>query len=162
MNWVKAGVAGLVGSLLIFVVMLVGINVTGFAPFNMPPSAAFLEALGVAPKPLAIIAHFGYGFVWAMILYAIFRDRVNVMNGMGIALFQWLIMMLVYSPIIGWGLFGFGGVAHGFAPDAPLYLGNPVKYMIMTLVLHLAYGAINGWLVPVWTSPRAEAAEAAA
>lgn len=161
MDWIKSGSVGLIGSLLIFFVMLVGINVTGMAPFNSPPSAAFLMALGIPAKPLAILAHFGYGFVWAMILYALFREHVSVLNGIGIALLQWFIMMLVYSPIIGWGLFGFGGPGHALPADAPLYLGNPIKYVVMTLVLHLAYGAINGWLIPRWVSRRPEAFGAA-
>mgnify|MGYP006295375231 CR=1 FL=1 len=44
MKWVHAAVAGLIGSLVLFVVMIPGVHVTGMAPFNMPPSAAFLEA----------------------------------------------------------------------------------------------------------------------
>lgn len=151
MDWIKAGAVGALGSLVIFIVMLLGVNVTGFAPFNMPPSAAFLTALGLPAKPLAIIVHFGYGIVWAMILYALFRERVSVANGVALATVQWLIMMLVYSPIIGWGLFGLSGPAHELPPDAPLHLGNPVKYLVMTFVLHLVYGALNGWLIPKWT-----------
>jgi len=161
MNWIKAGSAGLVGSVLIFVVMLLGTKVTGMAPFNLPPSAAFLAAIGIPPKPLAILLHFGYGFAWAMILYAVFRGRVTVLNGMGIALIQWFLMMVIYSPITGWGIFGFGGSGHALPPDSPLYLGNPVKYLVLTLVLHLAYGAINGWLIPLWVTAEKQQAGSA-
>lgn len=150
MDWVKAGAVGVLGSLVIFIVMILGVQVTGVAPFNMPPSAAFLTALGIPAKPLAVIAHFGYGIVWALILFAIFREGVNLANGIGLALVQWLIMMLIYSPIIGWGLFGVGGPGHALPADAPLHLGSPVKYIGMTLVLHLVYGALNGWLIPRW------------
>jgi hypothetical protein len=59
-------------------------------------------------------------------------------------------MMVVYSPLIGWGLFGFGGAGHQLAPSDPLYLGSPVKYVMATLVLHLIYGSIIGWLNPAW------------
>ena len=65
MQWVKAGAAGVIGSLVIFIVMLLGIQVTGMAPFNLPPSAAFLEAIGLPPQPLALLVHFGYGIAWA-------------------------------------------------------------------------------------------------
>lgn len=150
MDWVKAGAVGALGSLVIFIVMIIGVQVTGVAPFNLPPSAAFLAALGIPAKPLAMVAHFGYGIVWALILFAIFREGVNLANAVGLALSQWAIMMVIYSPIIGWGLFGVGGPGHDLPADAPLYLGSSVKYIVMTLVLHLVYGLLNGWLIPRW------------
>ncbi|WP_170245557.1 hypothetical protein [Fodinibius salinus] len=52
-------------------------------------------------------------------------------------------MMIVLSPIIGWGFFGLG-YAGQLAADAPFYLESGSKYVIMTLILHLTYGAIVG------------------
>ena len=150
MPWMKAGAVGFLGSLIIFAVMILGVKVTGVAPFNLPPSAAFLEALGLNIGPLAIIGHFVYGIVWALILLALFGQRVDVARGLGLAGLQWLLLMVVYAPVIGWGVFGFGGPAHNLAADAPLYLGNPVKFVVLTLVLHAVYGALNGWLIPRW------------
>ncbi|MDZ7844375.1 MAG: hypothetical protein U5K99_06210 [Anaerolineales bacterium] len=151
MQWVKAGAVGALGSLIIFVVMFVGIHVTGVAPFNMPPSAAFLEAIGLPTKPLALIAHFGYGIVWAIILLALFGGKTDVWRGIGVAVIaQWLVLMqLIYSPIIGWGVFG---TQAGTMPaDAALALNSMPKYIVLTLVLHIVYGALNGWLIPKWT-----------
>ena len=150
MQWIKAGAAGVVGSLVIFIVMLLGIQVTGMAPFNLPPSAAFLEAIGIPPQPLALLAHFGYGIVWALILYAVFRERTDIWRGIAVAVVaQWLVLMqLIYSPIIGWGVFGTN--AGTLPADAPLALTSTGKYIVLTLVLHIVYGAINGWLIPRW------------
>lgn len=152
MQYLKAGTVGLVGSLIIFIVMMIGINVTGIAPFNMPPSAAFLTALDLPAKPLAIILHFGYGFVWAVIAYILFKDNLNVKNATAIAVgAQWLILMqLVFSPIIGWGIFGTN--AGSLPADAPLALTSTAKYLVVTLVLHIVYGLLNGWLIPRWVA----------
>lgn len=160
MQWIKAGAIGALGSLIIFIVMYIGINVTGFAPFNMPPSAAFLTALEMPAKPLALIAHFVYGIAWAIILLAIFREKTNVWNGLGIAVIvQWLVLMqLVYSPIIGWGVFGTN--AGAMPADAPLALNSTGKYIVLTLVLHIVYGALNGWLIPKWAGLRQGGASA--
>lgn len=116
MQWVKAGAVGALGSLAIFVVMIVGIEVTGLLPFNVPPSAAFLIALNIPPQPLGVVAHFAYGIAWAVILFAVFRERTNVWNGLAMAVIvQWLLlMMLIYSPIIGWG-----GIRHGCGQVGP-------------------------------------------
>jgi len=59
-------------------------------------------------------------------------------------------MMLVYSPLIGWGVFGVAGSGQTLAPSNPLHLGSTVKYIVATLLLHLIYGSIIGGLNPVW------------
>lgn len=110
--------------------------------------------MNIPPKPAALLLHFGYGFAWAVLMYAIFRERVSLVNGMGVAFGQWLLMMIVLTPLIGWGLFGFGGAGHALPASAPLYPGNPIKYVGLTLVPHLIYGALNGWLIPRWTGAR--------
>lgn len=158
MQWIKAGAVGALGSLLIFIVMITGIHVTGAAPFNLAPSAAFLEAVGIPPTPLAVIGHFVYGIAWAVILLALFQDRTDVWRGIGVAVIvQWLVLMqLIYSPVIGWGVFGTD--AGTLPPDAPLALTSTAKYVVLTLVLHVVYGALNGWLIPRWTGIRRTAA----
>lgn len=149
MKWIKAAIVGALGALIMFVLMMLGIN-NGFAPFNVPPSAAFLTRLGLNIGPLALIGHFVYGMFWSIVLVVAFGRSTNWLKGIGLALALWLFMMLVYSPIIGWGVFGFGGPGHQLAPDNPLFLGAPIKYVVATLVLHLIYGGTIGWLNPVW------------
>jgi len=164
MNWVKAGAVGLLGALIMFIIIFATIQ-TGMAPFNMPPSAAFLVTIGLDPgmaKPLGLIGHFAYGIVFSIILVAMFRERTRLVNGLGLALVLWLIMMLIWSPIIGWGFFGFGGGGHELAEDAPLYIGSGMQYVIATLVLHILYGLIIGWLNPLWTQWGATAASVGA
>ncbi|MDZ7690153.1 MAG: hypothetical protein U5K69_03180 [Balneolaceae bacterium] len=148
-HWTKAGIVGLVGSLIMFLFMMLGIHGTGIAPFNIPPSAAFLTKLGLAAGPLPLIVHFGYGAFWSILLVYLFKNKTDLGRGIGLALAAWLIMMLIYSPIIGWGVFGFG-TAHTLAPSDPLYLEAGPKYLIMTLALHLIFGAVIGWLNPKW------------
>lgn len=154
MNIWKAVGAGFIASLVMFIVMMILVKGLGAAPFNIPPSAAFLETLGLNMGPLAPITHFVYGLVWAAIIYAIFRERTNWLRASYVAVGMWLILMVVYAPIIGWGFFGFGGPGHDLSPDAALYLGNPVKFLISTLVMHLIYGTITGWLTGMWVQPK--------
>jgi len=140
MKWFKAGVIGAIGSLIMFVLMMVAIHGAGVAPFNLAPSAAFMKTLGLPAKPLALIAHFGYGIVWSIVFVALFEHRLTIARGLGLAGVLWLGMMVIYSPIIGWGVFGFGDTATG-----ELALGNPVKYVVATAVLHAIYGLTIGW-----------------
>lgn len=152
MKWLKAALVGALGSLIMFLLMFLAIHVTGIAPFNIPPSAAFLEQLGINVGPLPLLVHFGYGATWSLVLVALYGADADLRAGLTVAGALWLFMMVVYSPVIGWGIFGFGGAGHSLAPTDPLYLGSPVKYLVATLVLHLIYGSIIGSLTPAWIS----------
>lgn len=149
MTWINAGLVGALGSLVMFVIMM-PLIASGIAPFNVAPSAAFLAKLGLPQMPLAPLVHFGYGIFWSLVLVAVFRDKVDLGRGLGLAGVLWLMMMFIYSPIIGWGFFGIGGSAHELAADAPLWIGNPLKFIVATLVLHIIYGGIIGGLNPLW------------
>lgn len=148
MNWLKAAGVGALAALVMFILMKVGIQ-TGNAPFEVPPSAAFLKTLGMLdiPLPLALIAHFGYGIFWSIVLVAIFREHTDLVRGLGLAFVLWLGMMLIHSPLIGWGVFGMADTSQ--LPE-DLQLGSPVKYIVATLILHAVYGGIIGWLNPRW------------
>ncbi len=149
MKWTKAAGVGLIGSLIMFLLMMLGIHGTGIAPFNTPPSAAFLIELGLPAQPLGLIVHFGYGAFWSVLLVYLFGNRVNIKKSLLIALGAWLIMMIIYSPIIGWGLFGFGD-AHTLSTTNSLYLEAGPKYLISTLILHLIFGVVIGWGDKKW------------
>lgn len=150
MKWLKSALVGALGSLVMFVLLMAGIHGAGVAPFNIPPSAAFLEQVGLNTGVLPLLVHFGYGATWSLLLVALYEAETTLRHGLQLAAGLWLFMMLVYSPLIGWGVFGIGGQGHTLAPTDPLYLGSPVKYVGATLVLHLIYGAIIGGLNPTW------------
>ena len=146
MKWLKSAVVGAVGSLVMAAIMIPLIQ-SGIAPFNLPPSAAALKALGIPAQPLGMVVHLGYGVFWSVVLVALFREQTNLTKGLGLAGVLWLFMMLVHSPMIGWGVFGTADM-----PDQPeiLQLGSTPKYIISTFLLHVIYGAIIGTLNPWW------------
>jgi len=149
-HYLKSAAVGLLGSLVMFVLMMFAIN-ANIAPFNVPPSAAFLDIIGLHTGPLPLLVHFGYGATWSVVLVFLFRERTGIWNALGLSLSLWLFMMIVYSPIIGWGFFGFGSAGE-LAKDATLYLEPGPKYLIATAILHLIYGSLLGGLNPLWLS----------
>lgn len=146
-NYLKAAVVGLAGSLAMFVLIQLAIS-AGIAPFNVPPSAAFLINLGLPAKPLALIIHFLYGAFLSVVLVAVVKENVGIANGLVLSVIVWLVMMLIMSPMIGWGIFGSG--ASEMAKDAKLYLAPGPKYPIATLVIHLVFGLVIGGLNKAW------------
>lgn len=147
----KAGVNGALGSLVMVLVMQAALGGTlSFSlPFNVPPSAAFLALLGLEVPLLALLLHFGYGAGWSIVHLWLFWDRTTVANGVGLAVVLWLGMMLVLSPILGWGLFGWTGTPERPA-DAKLFLRGGMAYPAVTLLLHVLYGLVIGFLNRRW------------
>ncbi len=143
---VRSIISGLAGALIMFLLMMLAIKGLEIAPFKMPPSAAFLKSLGITPKPLALIIHFGYGAVAAYFLHAAFRDGSKIKYGLGLAVAMWFVMMLVVSPIIGWGIFG----SNAGNLDRALALSSMPKYIVSTLILHLIYGLSIGLIQQYW------------
>lgn len=141
---------GFLASLVMFIFLYVGIDISGLAPFNVPPSYAFLYNLGVEESGSALLLHFCYGTFWAFVLVYTFNNDLSIIKAEILAVVLWLFMMLVYSPLIGWGFFGYG-YAHHLPADHPLYLGNQLGlYILMTLLVHLIYGWVLGYLSSRW------------
>mgnify|MGYP007124884632 CR=1 FL=1 len=93
-----------------FLLMMLGIHGTGTAPFNLPPSAAFLGQFGLNMGPLPLLVHFGYGATWSLVLVGLYGPDTNIRRGIYLAAGLWLILMLVYSQLVEWGVFGVGGL----------------------------------------------------
>lgn len=145
---IKAGIVGLGGSLLMFIILQLAI-VSGMAPFNVPPSHAFLIELGIDSKIVAGLVHFLYGAFWSIMLVLFYGDEVNFGRGISLSVILWVLMMIVISPVINWGFFG-GGENTLLDPSGKMYVEEGMKYPLGTLVVHLFYGLIVGWLDPKW------------
>jgi len=144
----KAMFVGCTASLVMLVLVLLAIQ-NGIAPFNLPPAAAFLAKLQVDRAPYPLLLHFGYGAFWSVFFILLFRETTSVAKGLGLGVALWLLMMLVVSPLLGWGLFGMASTS-GLSPQAPLYHAAGIGFIVSTLVAHLVYGGIVGWFDPQW------------
>lgn len=141
--------AGFLASMVMFLFIYLGVTVTDIAPFNLSPSAAFLYNLGIESDGYAILLHFSYGILWSYVLVYTFEEDVSITKALILSIILWGFMMIVYSPLIGWGIFGLG-YAHHLASDHPLFLEGTLSYLTITLLVHLIYGWILGFLNSRW------------
>jgi len=140
----KGAVAGFVAALVMFIPMIYLVNVAGVAPFNMPPSAAFAQALGIDVAPFVAPAlHFLYGIAAGLVYVLLFRSNLSPGNAFILAGGMWLILMLVFSPIVGWGFFGFGD-AQALPASDPMHLGPPAQFILVTLGFHILFAVVMG------------------
>jgi uncharacterized membrane protein YagU involved in acid resistance len=111
-------------------VLMVMKGAMGLMP-ELNPIGMISHMLG-APMPVGWAMHFMIGIVWGIAYALIARNLPGGPVWVKGALFSvapWLLMMIVMMPMAGAGLFG---MAHGM--PAP----------VMTLVLHLVFGAVLG------------------
>ena len=127
--------ASLIGTIVLSVIMVMKQN-AGIAP-QLNPIA---DLAGVAHSLLGIpnvslvgwLLHFAVGtFVWGPLFGVIHLalPGSNLGKGLIFGIGAWLLMMGIFSPIAGHGLFG-------------MNVGMVVP--LMTLMLHLVYGAVLG------------------
>jgi hypothetical protein len=148
-KWLPVAGVGVLGALAMYAIMK-PLLMVGVCPFNVAPSVAFSLTYELpAPGWTGLTIHFGYGALGAVLLIGLMRllnQRVTVWHGLGFAALLWLILMVGYSPLIGWGFFGFGGAGADLPTAHPLHLSRPVEYLVATFTLHVVYGAIIGSL----------------
>lgn len=133
MSTAKALLAAFIATIVLSVLMML-MPAMGILPMmDMPRLIAGIAGVPDSPS-LAWILHFvvgtvGYGLAIKIAAGAL-PGKSLVKLGMGIAVLGWLILMLVLMPMAGAGLF-----AMNLGAMAP----------IMTLILHLVFGAVLGW-----------------
>jgi hypothetical protein len=95
-------------------VMLSGIMVPAFkfgiAPMPKPPSLAFAQVLlgPNVPLPVGLLFHVAYVTFWALVYVVLFRDHLTFLNALWLGLALWVVILVVFFPILGWGFLGLG------------------------------------------------------
>jgi len=128
----KAIGVGIVTAILLSAVM-VPMAKFGISPFPKPPSLAFAETvLGRSlPLPVGLLFHIAYVTFWSVAYVVLFRDNLRLSRAMILALFLWVIVLVVFFPLIGWGVLG---------------LGISPKLIVAALIPHVLFGLFLGKL----------------
>lgn len=145
MKWIKTILIGILATFSMDLAMNLGMLGFGLAPTNIHPAAAFLYNLSIDHPFLSTSLHYSYGTMWAFVFVYANDEKYSVKKAILLAGVLWLFMMLVYSPVIGWGIFGFGN-AILLQVNHPLYLSSTIGYILFTFSLHIIYGVALGSL----------------
>ena len=133
-NIPKGLMAGLVATIVLSVLMVIK-SMMGLMPeLDLPKMIA-----GMMRAPDMPIIGWAVHFMIGIVLYGVaialldarLPGRSHVGHGVMLGLVGWLIMMIIMMPMAGAGLFG-------------MKLG--IMAPMMTLVLHLIFGATLGWI----------------
>ncbi|AJY27142.1 putative membrane protein (plasmid) [Burkholderia thailandensis 34] len=121
--------AGFVATVVLSILMVMK-HAMGVMP-ELDPIGMISHMLGMSTPLVGWVMHFMIGIVWGIAFALTSRMFPGAfwLKGMLFAVAPWLIMMVIMMPMAGAGLFGLG-----------LGMAAPV----MTLMLHLVFGAVLG------------------
>ncbi len=82
----------------------------GIAPMPKPPSLAFAQVLfgPNVPLPVGLLFHVAYVTFWALVYVIVFRAHLSILNALWLGLALWVVVLVVFFPILGWGFLGLG------------------------------------------------------
>lgn len=105
-SWPSAIGIGIVISILTSLFM-VSLQKTGVSPLPKPLALALVHAISgkSLPLPAGLLLHTIYVTFWSVIFVRYFPRR-NFWTAMALALFLWLIVLVIIFPIVGWGIAG--------------------------------------------------------
>lgn len=133
--YVRSMIAGFAATVVLSLLMIMKAS-TGLMPqLNVIAMLGGMShgAIGVGGPGIGWLMHFLIGTVLWGLLFAVLYDRLPgsgaVAKGMAFSVLAWLLMMILAMPMAGAGLFG---------------LGLGMMAPVMTLVLHLIWGAVLG------------------
>ena len=133
-NIVKVLLAGLAATLVLSALMVMKTMVGVMPELDLPKMIAGM--MGSSGTPMldwavhSVIGIVGYGLAIAF-LNARLPSPIPIFHGVIIAMVGWLVMMAIMMPMVGAGLFG---------------MNMGLMAPMMTLVLHLVFGAVLGWV----------------
>ena len=130
----KGLLAGFVATVVLSLLMVLKTMMGLMPQLDLPKMLA--DMMGSPDMPvLGWIAHFAIGIVGYGIAIAVLDSKLpgtnRVGHGVTLGVIGWLIMMVVLMPMAGAGLFG---------------RNMGVMATLMTLVLHIIFGAVLGWV----------------
>lgn len=102
----KAVGVGVVTAILLSIIAIAG-QVSGMSPMPEPLGLAFAQLLlGDVPLPVGLFFHVVYVTFWTVAYVALFRTDLSLLNALGLGLFLWVLVLIGFFPLVGWGFFG--------------------------------------------------------
>ena len=130
----KGLMAGLAATIVLSALMVMK-SMMGLMP-QLDIAKMIAGMMGSPDSPMiGWIVHFMIGIVVYGVAIAVLGEHLPgdsaVAHGIGLGVIGWLIMMVVMMPMAGAGIFG---------------MAMGIMAPVMTLILHLIFGAVLGWV----------------
>lgn len=108
-DWAKTIGIGVAVSILTAAFMVAGIK-SGVSPLPKSLGLAFAETILRRPLPLPVglLFHTVWTTAFSTLYVILFRDALTFVRAFWLAVALWLLALVFFFPIVGWGFFGLG------------------------------------------------------
>lgn len=82
----------------------------GISPLPRALGLAFAETVlhRPVPLPVGLLFHAVWVTVFSVVYVGLFRDELTLMPALALGFGLWVVVLLFFFPIVGWGFFGLG------------------------------------------------------
>jgi len=137
-EWGKTVAIGIGVALLTAIIMVSALK-SGISPLPKPLGLAFAETvLGTSlPLPVGLLFHTAWVTLFTAVYVALFRDALTFMRAFRLATALWVLVLIFFFPLVGWGFFG-------LAVTPKLIVASAVPHLLFAIFLwglcRLAFG----------------------
>lgn len=106
-EWGKTLAIGLAVAVLTGGIMFLGMK-SGISPLPKPVGLAFAQTLlgSGLPLPIGLLFHAAWVMLFSALYVVLFRDALTFMRAFWLAFALWLLTLVLFFPVVGWGFFG--------------------------------------------------------
>lgn len=141
-EWGKAIAVGIGVAILTAAIMIAG-RVSGVSPLPAPLGLAFANTVFGAqlPLPVGLLFHLVWVTAFSCVYVVLFRDDLSFMRAFWLALALWVLVLVFFFPVVGWGFLG-------LAVGPALIIVAAVSHLLFAVFLwglcRLAFGTAPG------------------
>jgi hypothetical protein len=139
-DWAKAIGIGIGVSILTAAFMLATFK-AGISPLPKSLGLAFAETVLHRPLPLPVglLFHTVWTTACCVAFVGFYRDALTFLRALGLGIALWLLVLVVFFPVVGWGFFG-------LAVSPKLIVGAAIPHLLFAVLLwggcRLAFGRV--------------------
>jgi hypothetical protein len=128
-DWVKAIGVGIGVSILTAAFMVATIT-AGVSPLPKSLGLAFAETVLRRPLPLPVglLFHTVWTTAFCVAYVGFFRDALTFMRALWLGVALWLLVLVFFFPVVGWGFFG-------LAVGPKLIVGAAIPHLLFAVLL---------------------------
>lgn len=125
----KAIGVGLVVSVLTAAFMIAAAK-SGLSPLPKPLGLAFAKTIlgPTAPLPVGLAFHAAWVTAFSVIFISLFRNGLTFLRALLFAAALWVVVLVVFFPVVGWGFFG-------LAINPKLIVGAAIPHLLFAILL---------------------------
>jgi hypothetical protein len=141
-DWAKAIGVGLAVSILTAAFMVATFK-AGVSPLPKSLGLAFAETVLRRPLPLPVglLFHTLWTTAFCVAFVGFSRDALTFMRALGLGVALWLLVLVVFFPVVGWGLFG-------LAVGPKLIVGAAIPHLLFAVLLWAGCRVVFGRRAP--------------